>query len=304
MSKSTNQVVETLSGRVYGCLSDAALSAETMDNESLLFSVFLKKAIASLPENKVVGFLDECLSAVEELSSDVPGVVTAKDDMAALRKDIAGHQKLYCAEMLTLDVQDWRLSREIGDVEPVPVEQQTTYTLRIQQAMHSGQILFSISHKELEGEYYDKLSSRGLNGMIEIRNGLPAISLGVDENEHDLHIVSDAVNGLYVVPDNNLDRPIWKPAILSDAIFNTSLYFESEDREWLTDARRLIAEEQFANHSFDLTVVDDSGWVVSDNVWKKPVFLEKDSCNDTVKSVFTVAFYNQSVTVESVSESN
>lgn len=91
-------------------------------------------------------------------------------------------------------ISDWR----IGQGQEVAEEHRSPYTLKL--TVTGENAWFDVTEN---GGNPDN----GLHGLIEIRNGRPAISLGISESQTDIHIESVSQTGLFVHPDSN-DVPV------------------------------------------------------------------------------------------------
>ncbi|PSU89792.1 hypothetical protein C9J27_24225 [Photobacterium kishitanii] len=120
------------------------------------------------------------------------------------------------------DIRDWNFNH--GDADGVPVSDQGIYKLEINTDTSVG-FSFSVVNKDYEGLACDQF---GLFGYVEIRSGVPTISLGSTEGDNDIHIMSDNMGRISVISDVADEgwKPTWKPTEFSSANF-VGLHYEA-----------------------------------------------------------------------------
>lgn len=200
------------------------------------------------------------------------------------------------------EIQDWHLV-EIGEGWSGPKEHRDNYRFIIQQSPTTNQIYFSVYPKAIDS-LGDSLERNGLAGCIEIRNGKPAISLGINENALPVHIESNVFEGFYIHHDRGSEPVVAKFQSYDHGMQFDSHYYECSDSGWLMEARSEIANRHFEKYDFGtLIVADDSGWEIEDTHWLKTVFFENPNGGDTIRGSYDLTFGNDSIMVinESVS---
>jgi hypothetical protein len=102
-------------------------------------------------------------------------------------------------------------------------------------------------------------SERGLTGCLEIRDGQPALSVGLDVDEYFMHLQSDVVSGITV--KSNF-RPINR---------GQNIYFKYEGNRWLEEARcHLVYKHLETQHGI---TINSSDWLTKgDSVRTKATF--------------------------------
>lgn len=191
-------------------------------------------------------------------------------------------------QLINTTIADWRLSDGYEREELAP-EHQGDYTLNIEVSNNSKQVFFNVYNKSFD-DHKSTIHPMGLSGLIEIRNGVPAMSIGISPDENIIHLLSNNSTELAVIKEIESDKPTWMPVDFASNKDN-GLVFSVENEELLQEARLVLADEAFTNHDFgDIDVKDDSGWEVEDNSWVKVVFLECTDDRSSVKKEFKVLF--------------
>jgi len=147
------------------------------------------------------------------------------------------------------------------------------------------------------------VTNNGLSGCIEIRNGKPAISLGLSEHELPIHIESDIVEGIHIHTDDINPRSC-RYFSNSHGIHFTTQFYKVGDSTWITEARSAIDNKLFEDYTFDhgLSVSDSNGWEVEDGYWKKICYFDDTEAVATVKGYVEVNFANDSTIILSTSD--
>ncbi|GIC77204.1 hypothetical protein [Moritella sp. F3] len=190
--------------------------------------------------------------------------------------------------LLKTSIQDWRLGQGY-ELHDLPIDQQGKYTLDVSYAPESGQLYFAVYNASFDRH---DLSTTGLNGILEIRAGLPTISLGVHPDENVIHITSNTSNSLAVVPENSNDHGKWGPVDFVDRNF-PGYVFESNDSEWFMETRTTLAHEALDGFDFGDRIVEDTtqSWEIGgaagldSPVWKKDIELF-NGIETTVEVIF------------------
>ncbi|TNC80807.1 MAG: hypothetical protein C9356_11835 [Oleiphilus sp.] len=181
-----------------------------------------------------------------------------------------------------------------------PDEHRDEYRCVLEQSAATKQVYFQLYSSALDSLSTD-VSRNGLCGVIEIRNGKPAISLGLDEHALSVHIDSDIANGLYVRHDSAVTTE--KKGFYSfdhEMLFGAT-YYACSKGSWLQQARDALAEACFAGHTFESAVEASDGWQISGNTYLRNVYLENPLGGDSVKTQFEVIFGDASTVICRVS---
>jgi len=149
----------------------------------------------------------------------------------------------------------------------------------------------------------DDIARNGLSGVIEIRNGRPAISIGTHEESLDVHIESDVEKGLFVHTDKDVsvESATWHSSS-HDMEFSGLRYFtqsQNVGQSWLDNARKEIAEHIFSLHEFgdECPVIGADGWEVSGNHYRQTIFLDNPSSDTSIKGCIAIVFAENSTYV-------
>ncbi len=262
---------------------DEFSDAEPVIAEKLFFEdAFISKSKLSLNETAIV-----CQWYFDSLNSD---------DSNSNNFYKITSQPLKSVNEMELTMKDWRIS------ESVILRDQDcqTFTGTFSANVDREAVYFSIVPEQVKGLAIEEY---GLSGVIEIRNGQPALSLGLHQDDSLLHVESDGRTGLYVHSDNS--TPPKQSEWFSDchgSVFDTHYYGDKLDN-WLTRARAEIADNLVASTDFNLQVEDDSGWDISDNYWRKTLFFNDPNREESTKGYFEITFYKDTTQVELVSHS-
>jgi len=267
--------------------------------------------IASNMSNLAVACLEEDLDRIlnherehysaEDIERKEAELAEAKKDSNTLLSYLASVQNgpVYCET----ELRDWRFADGYTE-DDLPANERDTYILKVKQAEPETGVYFTLYSKQLE-ELNTTETLNGFSGLIEIRNGKPAISLGLNDNEHILHVMSDISHSLQVIPDSDTsNRPIHGSVTYNNMTVEGSVYPDG-NTAWLENARLSIAENIFANRKFinNLHVEDDSRWKHEGGYWNKIVFFENpDSSMPSIMGFLEVIFAPESAFVLDVSD--
>lgn len=95
-----------------------------------------------------------------------------------------------------------------GDDSPLEDIQKAKYNILIGKANDGNQVYLSIVDENIINNPNAHLL--GLHAIIEIRNGLPAISLGNSRDENVIHVLSDTSKTIAVAQEISSDKPMWR----------------------------------------------------------------------------------------------
>ncbi len=197
-------------------------------------------------------------------------------------------------------IKDWRLS-ESEDISHVPIKDRCEYALRIEKDMPAEKVWVSVYNKAFDN-HGDAIYKSGLHCSIEIRDGVPALSVGISPDENVIHVLSNTSNELAVIPEQNDSKPTWLPVDFIEAK-HLGYCFPVDDYEVLMEARSELANECFGNFDFgEKLVVDDSGWEIDDSVWQKSVFFEDEQGSNPSNGKFELTFTENGTHIISAKE--
>ena len=189
--------------------------------------------------------------------------------------------------LLETTARDWRLSDSHTESEMEPAHL-GEYSVKVEHNKHSSLLYLSVYPSVIDGNA--SIPQFGLNAMIEIRDGVPAISIGVNPDENLIHVVSDTSNCLAVIPESQDNTGDWAAVPFVEKRY-PGYCFKVEGFDVLEDMRRAAAEKAFAGYDFgDDEIVGDSGWSVSGEYWEKQLFIENPAGGDSIKKEFKVVF--------------
>jgi hypothetical protein len=197
------------------------------------------------------------------------------------------------------EIQDWKIKEGVD----LPAEHKEVYRCVIEQSVSTSQVYFRLYPKVLD-VCSDDLALNGFSGVLEVRNGKPAMSIGVNEDNICVHIESDAHSGVYVHTDQDVPpQPLsWHSA--SHDINFPALYYRCDQGAWLMEARSEIANKVFEGYQFqhDLLVSDTGGWSIEDGYWKQVCYFDNPTGGDTIKGYVELNFAKDSTMVLSMSD--
>jgi len=178
-----------------------------------------------------------------------------------------------CTTVLDIDFKDWEASLSETETN-LEKSQLATYNLLMQKSNDNNQLYFSIVDKNVRN--LEQSPQMGLHGIIEIRNGLPAISLGVIPDENVIHVRTDTSKTLAVVKDWERDNPEWRQLEEIDPKQH-GLVFSIDRDEDFEDLRDDIVEAALLNMKFDNyffdSIPENGYWQEDKNVWIGPVVM-------------------------------
>jgi hypothetical protein len=190
------------------------------------------------------------------------------------------------------DIVDWRILHRMD----VPAEHECVYRCVIEQSKTTNQVYFKLYPKVLDS-LNSSITLNGLSGVIDVQNGMPTISIGLEENENFISIQSDIHKGLYVSTENNI-YPVQVSRESSGNRDNTSSYYYcGGDPSWLGQARAEKAEIVFQRYDFphDMPMAESSGWEIDGDQWKKTCFFDNPSAGDSIKGYLSLTFAPNSI---------
>lgn len=186
-------------------------------------------------------------------------------------------------------IKDWEL-HIAGDTSDIPLDHHVEYNLLVEQHEETKQLFISICDANVA--QYPKLNRDGLNLIVEIRNGLPAISVGIAPDSNLMHIYSNTRNKLATVYENDHPEIEYGPITFIQPQHEGSCLQIPKEIEF-EDCRRFLADEAFASYDFGLgKVKDHSGWANDENIYVKSVFLE--ATGPSILKHFKVTFKQDS----------
>jgi len=141
----------------------------------------------------------------------------------------------------------------------LPNSKKAKYNLTIEQSNDLGTIYFSVVNENVV-QNKDGLQL-GIHGSIEIRSGLPALSVGVSPDDNIIHISTNTSTKLAVTKDCNRDKPTWEEL---DYKAGYGLVFTTPYQEELNEVRLDIANRAITNVDFNGCTYDSE---INDNNW-------------------------------------
>lgn len=197
-----------------------------------------------------------------------------------------------------VNMQDWKVTQSC-EANSVPAEHRDTYRCVVEISIPDNQIYFKVYPASLD-QISTELTQNGISGLIEIRNGKPAISIGLHESELPIHIESDVMQGIYIHSDSGTSpniKPLYSES--HQHYFNCQFY-KCCNPDWLDMTRRELAELHYAAHDFGENIpIDDSGWETMGDDMSRIVFFENPAGGDSLKGRFLIRFHNDSIQIKS-----
>lgn len=196
------------------------------------------------------------------------------------------------------EIQDWDI-----DNEDLPIEHRDVYRCKIQQSKHTRQIYFDIYPKHLDA-VDNEVTLNGLSGVLEVRGGRPALSVGVNSEEMDLYIESINYGDLFVHKNDHIKSQIASlPLGIGSNYLHSGIIYKCGASAWLNEAREQLAQNALESFNFGhtLTEAESNGWETADTYWKKVIFWENPAGGASIKGHFEVVFADNSTQIISVS---
>jgi hypothetical protein len=175
--------------------------------------------------------------------------------------------------------------------ESSPIE----YRIKVEGNQYTGQVFFTLYEKTI-----DKLGKQayenGLNGILEVRNGCPALSLGISPDQNILHVISNACDQLAIVSET--ESPEWASLSFTGSS-KEALVYKIDDDGLFSGLRSDIANEVFNDFNIEeacgegLVVGDSSIWDIEDGRFVKSLHLV-DSGEGEAVGYFKVDFSKDS----------
>ncbi len=248
-----------------------------------LLAVYLKNTIEDDGELVDIPEINEARNLILELIESI--------DLEKTRKEKNQyHQKI----LLDCEIQDWR----VAEGAELPDAHKENYRFVIEQSVTVNQVYFKLYPTSLD-QLSRNTTQNGLAGVVEIRNGKPAISLGVFEEDQSVHIESDAHKGLFVHHDFNSTPEYTSWRSESHNMEFKGYYYPCDNRIWLRKARKELAEIAFDNYQFDQAVTAMDDWSVSDDIWSRTVHY-KDHNGEKIKGNLQIKFAVDAVLILSI----
>ncbi|WP_210499525.1 hypothetical protein [Vibrio crassostreae] len=174
------------------------------------------------------------------------------------------------SQKIVSSIADWRL-KSLSESKDVPIEDRAEFNVSIEKSAATDQVWFNVTQSNLnELSGCGDAIPTGLTGLIEIRNGKPVLSVGIEENENVIHVHSNTHNTLTIEKDSS-----------NTQVFNdgTNVCYELK-LSLLGQNRKAVADHVFQEWDFgSKTVTDSNGWCNdANNEWRQTVYLEDEEC--------------------------
>jgi hypothetical protein len=249
---------------------------------------FYVAALAN-PKTTLISSLDRHISEGSGISFSGESLVEAitvleQEDVFNFKEE---ESPIVSTVLADFEIQDWQEDAVIKD----------KFRFVIEQAPNTKQVYFRVYPSVID-ELSTEVEIRGLCGAIEIQNGNPAISIGTDEFDLPIHMISDIYKGLYLYVDGDVKQGNKRFESLDKKVSVDSTFFELDSRNELSNARREIADKAFMDYDFDEDIIKDTGgWECSDGRWDRTVFFEGQDDEPSRKGQFSVMFYKNTLLI-------
>jgi hypothetical protein len=206
------------------------------------------------------------------------------------------------AELVGLDVMVPEggmitLMDTIVNEEDSPID----YRIKIEGNQYTGQVFFTMYEKTIDKLGKDAYEN-GLNGILEVRNGCPALSLGISPDQNIMHVISNACDQLAIVSET--ESPEWASLSFTGSS-KEALVYKIDDGGLFSEMRVDIANEVFGSFDIeaacgeDLMVGDSSHWEIEDGRFVKGLHLVDNGGRETT-GYFLISFAKDSTHIASV----
>lgn len=191
---------------------------------------------------------------------------------------------------VTLSLQDWELSADQDAANAVTENCKTEFTAKFEFDKNNGYIWFSVADENLKKAYGD---SFGMSGRIEIRNGAPSISLGMHPDENVVHVMSNGINQISIVPESNNTTYRQGTVEHTPQKYDGIIFDMPEYDEDVLAYRKVIATKQLIERFPTLEKLQEWSWFESNVV--NALTTQFSLPNDPVEYVATIEFSDRSV---------
>lgn len=169
-------------------------------------------------------------------------------------------------------IRDWRYSEDLKS--DIPEDCRDYYRLTVEQAQSTGQIYIKL-YPNIIDELSEQLPEHGLGLCIEVRDGLPALSMGLTPYDLDVRVESDLNSNL----------------VINNDITGTELEVQLDNGDWLRQARTAVAELAYEKQMFEIEgFIDDSGAEFDGKEYKRTFFQRREDLGESVAYEFHCTF--------------
>jgi hypothetical protein len=144
--------------------------------------------------------------------------------------------------LLDTPIRDWRYSQGEDDNDISP-DDRANYRLLIERDRRSDQIWINVTEREGASCHQYAI---GLNAMLEIRGGLPAMSVGITPDQNVIHLISNGYDTLAVIPESNQPDVNYQTVDFTPQKHQGYCFIEGADPDGLQDARFSVAQQLFS----------------------------------------------------------
>ncbi len=201
--------------------------------------------------------------------------------------------------LLNTTIRDWRLY-DAESANDVPESEQGEYLIDIVQERKGSQIFVSIYDKALEPHKKD-LPMMGLNLLIEIRDGIPALSAGISPDENIVHLLSNNCNEIAIIKESEQDEPQWQPVESIQGKHNGLCFFVN-DYDTLAEIREIVANNALQAHDFgqcQLSGEHETTWTLNNRVATADLLL-LTPCDSLAEKRMTISFLPNSWRIDTL----
>lgn len=209
-------------------------------------------------------------------------------------------------------INDWQCG-EVAD-DQIAAEFLDDYTFCVQRSSVSNALFFTIWPKSLGDAVLStgdtEITLNGLAGVIEVRSGKPAISLGLHDQDLFLHVESDVSEGLFVHSDHcprfDSKMPEHRNVKLkSNGVMVSGTHYPGSEENWLEEARKQI----ILSHAVNAGKETEGDYQIGQGyIYPNAMAIElaldhgEDEAREHIK--FIVNFHENSTLVSSVSKAS
>lgn len=169
-------------------------------------------------------------------------------------------------------VRDWRYSEDLK--EDIPESCRDYYRLTVEQAQETGQLYIRLYPYILD-EVSNELPEHGLGLCVEVQDGLPALSMGLNTHDLDIQVKSDLNANIAI----------------ENTVTGTGMEMKLGNGDWLTQARAEVAELTYDKQIWNIEgFIEDSGAEFDGDRYTRTFFQNRPDTPNSVAYQFHCTF--------------
>lgn len=186
------------------------------------------------------------------------------------------------------------LERTLVDCDIMSGVDENTYRMQVEQEYDSKDIRVKIHQVSLDDE--NVFPKVGLAVRIGLAGGMPAVSLGLHEDNFKIHVLSDEFSGIFINCEPDIS-PKYQRFQLKNGQRIDGEYYPCSVTGLLNKARKQVADKLFKAHSFpaEFKLKSISDWAEDEHLWYKDVQIENTYSGGHIARRFIVEFEKNNI---------